>query len=119
MCMGGATSTDKEHRKEFISWWKEEEPNYEEWERAFSNINYADIIISHDGPYSVVKELSDKIEENPVNKMFDLLLEKIVKDKLNIKRWYLGHHHIDKIIKKDNINFNVLYNKVVEIRGPI
>lgn len=117
LCMGGAISTDKESRKRDISWWEQEEPNYSEWTKAFNNIDKANIIISHDGPYSILKEIKKDVEKNSVNMAFEEMLKEIYKNKINIKGWYIGHHHTDKCLKMRNVNFNILYNNILKLKG--
>lgn len=110
LCMGGAISTDKAYRKENVSWWKEEEPSYKEWEKAFMNLNKADIILSHDGPYDVIRQIKN-VEKNNINTIFNRILE----FNINAEKWYFAHHHINKNIKYKNVKFEILYNKIKEI----
>ena len=110
LCMGGAISTDKAYRKENISWWKEEKPTYKEWEKAFMNLNKADIILTHDGPFDVIKQIKS-IEKNSVNTIFNRMLEFSTKT----KKWYFAHHHIDEKIKYKDVEFTILYNDIIEI----
>ena len=110
LCMGGAISVDKFYRKENISWWAEEEPSFREWSNAFSNLDKADIILSHDGPLNVIRQIKN-IKENNVNRTLNKMLD------FNIKanKWYFAHHHIDKTINHKNVEFTILYNKIIEI----
>lgn len=114
LCMGGAVSVDKAYRREHISWWKEEEPNYQEWEKAFSNLDNANIIISHDGPSSIVRLLHHG-EPTSVNKMFERLCDKITSGDINIQKWFIGHHHMDVNINHYNLEFQILYNKIIKL----
>lgn len=106
LCMGGANSHDKAYRKEGVSWWKEEEPTYNEWEKAFLNVEKADIILTHDAPYSVLRAMMLNVEENNVNKMLDRLFQRDLK----ATKWYFGHHHIDRKINYGGIEFCCLYD---------
>lgn len=110
LCMGGAISIDRFYRKENISWWKEEEPTYKEWEKAFMNLNKADIILTHDGPFDVIKQIKS-IEKNSVNTIFNRLLE----FNINAKKWYFAHHHINEKIKYKDVAFTILYNDIIKI----
>lgn len=111
LCMGGALSIDRVYRKENISWWKEENPTYKEWERAFINIDKADVILTHDAPYSVLNQLL-RAEKDEVNKTLDRLLERNTR----ANKRYFGHHHIEEHIKYKGVDFYALYNNIVEIK---
>lgn len=108
--MGGAVSVDRAYRKENISWWKEEEPTYHEWEKAFKKLDKADIILTHDTPFDVLKQIKN-IKKNNVNSMLNRILE----FNTNVTKWYFGHHHINNKITYNNIEFNVLYNDIIEL----
>lgn len=108
LCMGGGVSIDKAYRKEGVSWWKEEEPSYDEWEKAFLNIENADVVLTHDGPYSVLKEMGLNIRGDNVNKTLDRLFQREIK----VKKWFFGHHHVDKSIKYKGIEFYCLYDNI-------
>lgn len=110
LCMGGAVSVDRAYRKENISWWKEEEPTYHEWEKAFKKLDKADIILTHDAPFDVLKQIKN-IKKNNVNSMLNRMLE----FNTNATKWYFGHHHINNKITYNNIEFNVLYNDIIEL----
>ncbi len=108
--MGGAVSVDRAYRKENISWWKEEEePTYHEWEKAFKKLDKADIILTHDAPFDVLKQIKN-IKKNNVDSMLNRMLE----FNTNATKWYFGHHHINNKITYNNIEFNVLYNDIIE-----
>ena len=61
LCIGGATSIDKYHRIEGISWWEEENISDKDIENAMNNIkkyNYkVDYVISHCAPSKYVNEI--------------------------------------------------------------
>lgn len=107
--MGGAASVDKQYRKENISWWKQEIPTKEEFERGFISLDAVnwnvDYVISHTGPYSIIKTIK-YIEQDDVSRYLD-----IIKDNLTYKTWYFGHMHYDGIIN----DFVLLYNKINKI----
>jgi predicted phosphodiesterase len=94
--MGGAQSHDMWHRKEHVSWWKEELPSNEEYEEAFINLervnNKVDYIITHCAPDDVQDLLSGYLYEH--NKLTNFL--EVVRQTVEFKEWYFGHYHIDK-----------------------
>lgn len=109
LCMGGAVSIDRAYRTENISWWKEEVPSYQEWEKAFSNVSKADVILSHDGPYSLLNRFLG-VKKDSVNQMLDRLLE----SDMGANKWFFGHHHINKGWEYKGIDFYCLYKTIVD-----
>ena len=61
-CFGGAASHDKEIRKEHITWWKQELPNYKESCHAIDTLQKekfkVDYVITHCGPQEILDLLS-------------------------------------------------------------
>ncbi len=109
--MGGATSVDKQFRKEGLSWWKQEQPSYEEYNIALDNLNknnwQVDYVITHTASNIMMKEMCYMKEDSQLNKFFDRL-----EDELDFKHWYFGHFHDDIVFEKHTL----LYNKVIEIK---
>lgn len=116
--MGGAKSIDKHHRTEWISWWAEEEPNYQELSEGLNNLdkvgNKVDYIIGHTCPISVLKRLGeicrvsygDKLEN--LNKYFEELIQFVSFD-----RFFFGHFHEDENIGG---RFYALYKDIIQIK---
>lgn len=120
LCMGGATSTDKERRKEHISWWKEEEPSYEEWNHAAENLvkERPDIIITHDAPTEIVSMIYAYTINNPtpVQRNLEKLLNIIREKSIPVIDWYFGHHHEDIDFGLDEIRFYERYQMISKIK---
>ena len=116
--MGGAKSIDKNRRIEYISWWPDEEPNWEELDFGLSNLENhgfeVDYIITHTAPTEVIKRLGnickvsfgDKLEN--LNKYFE-----VVCYRTNFTKFWFGHFHEDENI--DGI-YHSLYTDIVEIK---
>lgn len=107
--LGGANSHDKDYRKEGINWWKEELPNDTELTYAKDNLanhDYnVDYVITHCAPSSIHSEISNYPKDNLTE-----FLE-FVNSKLNFKKWFFGHYHIDKdITDKHTCIFDKLIN---------
>ena len=103
---GGASSHDKEYRKEGKNWWKEELPDNCDFENAEKNLNEnsfkVDYIITHSAPTSVQER---NFEGYEVNCLTDFL-EKIKCNTLYDK-WFFGHYHKDiKIDEKSTAVFD-------------
>ena len=97
LAFGGATSADKYLRVEHIDWWTEEVSNEEEQSNAIRNlerVNFnVDYVITHTAPIRFVDKLSvhsQNASECPVVKFLDEISER-----LEWRRWYFGHFHID------------------------
>ena len=111
---GGAPSHDKNFRKEYVSWWKQEVPNFSELARGYNIIkdNSFDYIITHDWPASLIQRFysfEKKEKQDDINVFFDALLE------VPFERWYCGHHHCDINFRINNRNITCLYDDIVEL----
>lgn len=113
---GGAKSIDKFQRQEGISWWKREEPSFLEYEEGLVNLekhnNSVDYIVTH----TCAREELDLLYKNGLlmfkasnnqNEYFSLIRERV-----NYKRWYFGHFHIDLNIDDKH---SAVYERVLEI----
>lgn len=109
--MGGAASHDKWHRREHISWWKEEMPSNDEMELAIKALGACDwkvdYVLTHCAPRSIQLMLASWYE----NDVLTGFLERVRQD-LNFKRWFFGHYHTDIQI---NEQFIALYNKIIPV----
>lgn len=109
--MGGASSHDKEYRKEGISWWKEELPSEEDYKEALENLkqhNYkVDYVITHCMPDNVQNKIAYWYEHDKLtNFLFTIDKE------LEFIHWYSGHYHITQMIDEKH---TVLYNTIDRI----
>jgi hypothetical protein len=110
---GGGISIDRAYRIEGRSWWAQEVPNYAEIENGFVNLekynNTVDYVLTHAAPSGISLNVveSHHCEADEVTKILDAFEEKI-----NCKKWFFGHHHIDKVIDD---KFRVLYNTIVKL----
>lgn len=99
---GGASSHDKEHRKEGKNWWKEEMPSIDEYKKAeekLSKYEYnVDYIITHSAPNSIQAKVAKGYEQNELTEF----LEEI-KEKVSYKKWFFGHYHKDVIVDDRHI----------------
>lgn len=110
--IGGGESTDRNHRIEFVSWWKEEIPSYAEFEEAYDNLakhnNTVDYILTHSPPLNVIRSFGDSFHDSK-----DYLtkgLENIQKMTF-FKHWYFGHLHMNKTIGK----YTCLYYNIIKL----
>ena len=112
---GGAKSSDKEFRKEGVSWWKEEMPNQEEYAEGFRNLELnkwkVDFIVTHTCPVKIQKVLLEKSDKNLETTELNQYLSEI-DSKTNYKHWYFGHNHLDEDLTDKH---TILYNKIIRI----
>ena len=118
---GGAASIDKENRTDRVSWWREEIPSYEDFNRAVANLEKfnwkVDIVITHTCPSNIADEmmnrglsiLSGKFND-PTQKMLDYFEERT-----DCSNWYFGHWHVDKVFKTDKRYFTCLYDELESV----
>lgn len=113
---GGASSIDKELRKEGVSYWQREIPSKEEYEQGLKALNHqdweVDYVITHTCPLTVLDNfpeglLSNKKEPDDVNKYLD-----VVYSSLKYKHWYFGHYHGEHTFDR---NVSMLYSKLVRL----
>ena len=109
--MGGASSHDKEYRKEHVSWWKEELPSNEEMEAAIDALDAngwsVDYVLTHCAPRSVQLMLASWYENDALTGFLER-----VRQHLSFKRWFFGHYHMDAQL---NEQFVALYDRIIPI----
>ena len=107
---GGAYSVDQYCRTEGISWWPEEMPNAEEYQRGLSNLenhNYrVDFILTHTAPMYVINQLGLEYMEGE-DELRNYLEE--IAQTVDFKGWYCGHFHEDITIDE---KFHVMMNEI-------
>ena len=111
---GGARSSDREFRKDQVSWWSEEIPSEEEFELGKSNLfernHKVDYLLFHTLPLSIAPQfnlaLKQDIIDDPTCKMLDFFTSKV-----SFKRGFSGHIHKDL----DSDNWSILFDRVIAI----
>ncbi|MBZ9624429.1 metallophosphoesterase [Clostridium sp. FP2] len=110
--MGGATSIDKEFRKEGTSWWKAEIPSEQEFDEAINNLEKhnwkVDYVITHTTSLRLMEEMCYRKENNELNSFFDML-----EGDLQYKHWYFGHFHRNWVF--EDKKHTLLYTKVIRL----
>ena len=113
---GGAKSSDKEFRKEGVSWWKQEMPSQEEYVEGLRNLEInnwiVDYVITHTCPVEVQDILIKRFYKNlEVTELNRYLFE--IDSKTNYKHWYFGHNHLDENLTDKH---TILYNKIIRLQ---
>lgn len=113
-CFGGARSTDRMYRILGNSWWREEEPNKDEYNIAENNLKEIDFqpdyIITHDMPYSYIKEFYGPRAMRGDKTSY--MLNDFLIQCYGYKKWFCGHHHVDVAIRPD---FQACYKRIYEV----
>jgi len=114
LTFGGARSHDKAFRTEFVSWWKEEEPTYEEAIRAIKAIEECqkniDFVITHAPPYSIAEKLVENNYDDPTEVQMNVIRNRLREHKHDYQ-WYYGHYHLDRDIGR----FHGMFRRVLKI----
>ena len=109
--LGGASSHDKEYRKEGETWWSDEIPSSAELKAAREKLvlyeNRVDMIITHCAPSSLQKLVAPRYDTNILTEFLEDL-----KTQISYKKWYFGHYHIDKEIDERHI---AIFNEIVKV----
>lgn len=104
----------KHCRINHLSWWKEEEPTQEEMELGLRNLESAnwsvDFVITHDCPTSVLIQYYGSSDSAEPYELTSYLED--IKQKLDYKKWFFGHHHDNKAITDKDL---MLYEQIVQI----
>ena len=99
--MGGASSHDKEYRKEGRSWWARELPSEEELENTRRNLqkvgNRVDYIVTHCAS-SAIQAIIKPARERDL--LTDFLSEL---ESVEYEKWFFGHYHVDRDIDGKHI----------------
>ena len=108
--MGGASSHDKERRKEGFSWWTSELPTEEELETARNNLalaeNRVDYIFTHCAGNRIQDIISPEKEKNCLTNFLNSL------EDVSFQAWYFGHYHTDRTIEA---RFFCLFDQIHQI----
>ncbi len=107
---GGATSTDQEFRKPYVSWWPMENVTNKEIEHALDNLDRngpVDFVLTHTCPEAVAAQM---FQSGPLWDGTAKFLDAVA-ERLPDVPWYFGHWHEDK----DWGRYHVLYNRVLRI----
>jgi len=113
--MGGAYSIDKDVRTPHMSWWPQEVPTAQERAAAEAVLQAADwkvdYVLTHEAPSRTIREIDpDEPYILQPNEYSDWL--QTIADKLTFKRWFHGHHHVDRWWDK---RFTGLYQEVFDL----
>lgn len=105
LTLGGAESTDRQFRSEYISWWKEESISDRNYYTTMDNLNdydnIVDFVLTHTCPQFMVEHFIMFCQKW----QSQIQLEEI-ENQLTYKEWHFGHFHLDAKVE----NFHCHYN---------
>lgn len=114
LAFGGANSNDRQWRTEGVDWWAAEAPSAEERVNCVANLaahgNRVDVVLTHEAPAAAWEGVLAESGYEPDD--IAQWLQENIADRVEFRRWYFGHHHIDK---PDAAPFTPLYNEIVEV----
>ncbi len=103
---------DKQFRINKLEWWERELPSVEEMEEGRRNLEKVawkvDFVLTHCTSASTTAMIGDG--HYGQDKLTRYLQE--IKDKLEYKKWFFGHHHIDQVITAEEI---CLFEQIVQV----
>lgn len=109
--MGGAASTDKEHRQDGISWWPQEVPSFQDVEVALDNLENekwkVDYVLTHTCPTNIINPM---FHVPPTSDSATKFLQEVYW-RIKFKKWYFGHWHVDHNYGK----FCCMYDNIVKM----
>jgi predicted phosphodiesterase len=116
--MGGGVSIDKEQRRNRITWWEEEMPNYAEYAKALESlhkVNFTvDYVLTHTAPDPIRKMLLGGDNYKSRDQLSTFFEELISYHRLSFKTWYFGHYHCDAQIH--NGQYEALFNRIMRVK---
>jgi len=99
LCIRGAESIDKYHRKENVTWWAQETLGLSEEQEILKLTEKKDnfyAVLSHTCPSFLIREyLPDNVGFLKLSDPVSRFMDKIV-DLIDFELWMFGHFHIDK-----------------------
>ena len=98
LAFGGAASVDRADRIEDISWWAAEMPSDVECahcvENLIANGDKVDVVFTHEAPAVAFWGAMAGVSYGPDKLAY--WLQGNIAEAVEFKRWYFGHHHIDR-----------------------
>lgn len=99
LAMGGATSNDRQYRKEGRSWWPEEMPSEEEMWQCRTSLDRVgwkvDYVVTHEAPADLAEKLCREREREYLDDQLQRFLAEL-DGQLGYRAWFFGHYHGDE-----------------------
>ena len=112
--MGGADSIDKGWRTPRLSWWPQEMPSWEEYERAERALDAVgwrvDYVLTHTCPANFMHLINPTYGNDELTEFFFS-----VEKRLKYRGWFFGHHHVDQDLRERGYNARCYYQDILEL----
>ena len=109
--MGGATSIDKQFRKEGKSWWPQEIPSDAELSEGLknlANVNWqVDYVLTHTASTKAMSAMYYIKEYSVLTEYFDML-----EGRVTFSHWYFGHFHEDLSVTNKH---TAVYDRIIPL----
>lgn len=111
--MGGASSNDKEYRRENVSWWPGELPDEAECEEALANLARCDFKVDYVITHCIGNHMMQMIgEDAKAHDRLTAFLDEL-EERLEYRQWFFGHFHKDLPVDEKH---RLLYQDIVKIK---
>lgn len=121
LCFGGASSVDKMYRVPYMSWWPEEIPSNEDYDRAIKSLESVnwnfDMLLTHTGSNNEINEmftLTHKAQD-PTQDMIQNILYNIYDYHGHFDYHLFGHMHQLSLKNYGDYNSICLYEQVMKV----
>lgn len=112
LCIGGAFSIDRWHRREGISWWPQEEITKSDIDNALTNLekvnNKVDYTFTHCVNTGIVRTVFHFKRDDSTDWL------NVINRIANYKYWLFGHYHFDRDVAR---NKKCIYKKIYFINA--
>jgi hypothetical protein len=113
LILGGAFSIDKNNRIENMTWWSDEQMNYDEQHKALKKIeennNKFNYVLSH----TITSDIIDKYFDNLpgcIDSTSKFLSH--INYMIKFEKWFFGHFHVDKVFEE---KYQCVYEEVITL----
>ena len=118
LVIGGAYSPDRDYRIQMNLhaplWWKDEQPSEETKKRVEEKLDSigwkVDYVLTHTVPLHCIptEAFLESVDQRKVDRSTEEWLQSL-EDRLEYEKWYAGHYHIQKEVRKLEIMYENIH----------
>lgn len=118
LVIGGAYSPDRDYRIQMNPhvplWWKDEQPSEETKKRVEEKLDSigwkVDYVLTHTVPLHCIptEAFLESVDQRKVDRSTEEWLQSL-EDRLEYEKWYAGHYHIQKEVRKLEIMYENIH----------
>lgn len=94
-----------------VSWWEEELPTQEEYDRGLESLSVVDNKVDYVLTHCLPQEIASFLGYTTTDKL-TMYLNSLIYNGLYFDKWYCGHYHINRRVMG---TFEILYDNIVRI----